>query len=281
MTRHEALTILELREDATENDIKKAYKKQSKTAHPDVGGSKEAFQKISDAYNTLTKGEDEQPTMEEFIRRSGFGFSGFNNFRHEQQHIPTLNLTLEEAFNGGVINRNVPSLKTCTQCNGAGRTGSPCTECNGSGQKMSRNGNMLFSQTCHRCGGFGKVDKCPTCNGSGTINSSDDIKVTIPKYTFGTGHARNELSNSINIINVTITNTSKEYILHMGSLIYKPEVDLVDVINGYTINIFSEEFSIEPFMFETKIFNDKIVYQPIVNVSNKEKFTEFVKTIMG
>ncbi len=280
MNRNEALNILGLNESASDDDIKKAYKKKAKTAHPDVGGSKEKFQKISDAYSILTKGEDEQPTLEDFMRRSGFGFSGFGNFQQaKQQHIPSFKLTLEEAFAGGVISRNIDTLKTCTTCNGTGRTGKVCSVCNGTGQKTIRNGNMMFSQPCQSCMGAGRADKCTTCNGTGSIKSTDDIKITIPKYTFNSGRARNELHNSIQMVNVVIDIQSKEYILHGNSLVYRPDVELTDAINGYTIKFVTEEFYIDPFTFDTKVFNNRLIYQPNIIVSNKEQFTEFVKTL--
>jgi len=58
MDRLEALRILGLHPDATQDEIKQAFRKLAKQHHPDVGGDKEHFKKINEAYNVLVNKKD-------------------------------------------------------------------------------------------------------------------------------------------------------------------------------------------------------------------------------
>tara|TARA_R110000744_G_scaffold371682_1_gene482845 strand:+ start:4723 stop:5319 length:597 start_codon:yes stop_codon:yes gene_type:complete len=49
--------ILGLTNEATDGDIKKAYRKLAKENHPDTGGDEETFKKIAEAYGVLSDGE--------------------------------------------------------------------------------------------------------------------------------------------------------------------------------------------------------------------------------
>ena len=53
MTRAEALALLGVGEEATADELKKAYKRKALRAHPDKGGSKEQFQRLAEAYKCL------------------------------------------------------------------------------------------------------------------------------------------------------------------------------------------------------------------------------------
>ena len=53
MTRAEALALLGVAEEATDEELKKAYKRKALRAHPDKGGSKEQFQRLAEAYKCL------------------------------------------------------------------------------------------------------------------------------------------------------------------------------------------------------------------------------------
>jgi len=102
--------ILGINSDASEDEIKKAYRTLAKKSHPDKGGSVEKFREINDAYTKIMKGDDpllEFPDLAEIFKMFG-AFSGMNfsnNFIHNFIRGPTiktsLSLTLEQLENGG------------------------------------------------------------------------------------------------------------------------------------------------------------------------------------
>ena len=110
--------------NATPDEIKKAYRKLASQHHPDKGGDKAKFQDIQAAYDTLSSPEKRQqydnPMPQGFHHQGGmpqgfehifgqmFGggnpFDPFNQRRQQpQQQVfrTTINVTLEQAFNGG------------------------------------------------------------------------------------------------------------------------------------------------------------------------------------
>jgi curved DNA-binding protein len=123
--------ILGVESTATEEDIKKAYRKMAMKHHPDRGGDQTEFQKIQEAYAILSDAQKRQqydnpqqqnfnqfngmpPNFEEILR--SFGMGGFRNVddifaRQHRPHNRTLNLqttiTLEDAFSGKEIIANI------------------------------------------------------------------------------------------------------------------------------------------------------------------------------
>lgn len=189
-------------EKATQDEIKKVYRKLSKIHHPDKGGNEDEFKKISAAYDVL--GDEEKRRQYDNQRHNPFGDmgGGFNPF--------------EDFFNGGMFNqrRNVTPDKVvdvtigvlesykgvdktitydrkhkCGDCNGNGGDKNTCHICNGSGVIIQKMGTGLFvqmiRQTCNGCSGRGftysKV--CKTCNGTTTNTKPETITFKIPHGT--------------------------------------------------------------------------------------------------
>jgi molecular chaperone DnaJ len=99
-----------------------------------------------------------------------------------------LKLSIEEVYNGVSKTFKLNRKIVCNTCSGAGgKSVNNCTSCNGSGQTVSvqRTPFGEFRQVthCHFCSGTGKMvkDRCGDCSGTGLVNSSEDIKVDIPK----------------------------------------------------------------------------------------------------
>ena len=59
MTRAADLAVLELLEGVSPKEIRQKYKRLARRDHPDKGGSKEAFQRLSDAYECLSWPRDD------------------------------------------------------------------------------------------------------------------------------------------------------------------------------------------------------------------------------
>jgi len=111
--------VLGLPDDASDADVKKAYRDLVKKTHPDKGGSSEKFREINEAYTQIMNGEDptkEFPDLQDLFHL----FASMSNLTNLSiMKGPTiravLKLTLEQIENGGNFTvsyrRNVPTGK--------------------------------------------------------------------------------------------------------------------------------------------------------------------------
>jgi molecular chaperone DnaJ len=208
MAKRDYYEILGITKEASEADIKKAYRKKAVEHHPDKGGDENLFKEVAEAYEVLSDPNKKQTydTYGHEGPRQGFGSSrGFDPFEMFKQHFArsgsfnpfgqkrgqdlnlTIKLTLEEIFNGVNKRFKYRRNKSCDTCNGAGGTGrKTCQTCQGAGM-IAEIINTPFGQirntaTCPTCEGIGFVVEtaCNTCNSSGVISIEDTIDVTIP-----------------------------------------------------------------------------------------------------
>jgi len=103
----------------------------------------------------------------------------------------SIEISLEDAYNGLETEIDVPRTETCDTCNGSGAkpgtSPNKCTQCNGTGQlKQSRRTAFgMFTQisTCTKCHGQGTTieEYCHRCNGRGTIQRTRSIELKIPR----------------------------------------------------------------------------------------------------
>ncbi len=190
--------ILGIDKNASETDIKKAYRKLAKKYHPDANpGNKEAeqkFKEINEAYEVL--GDPEKKAKYDQFGHAAFGngaaggfdgFGGFGGFgmddifdmfdifgtRSRRSNQPTkgenirtsIELTFQEAAFGISKDLKINLWDTCETCSGTGaRKGSQpetCNKCGGSGQ-------IRFTQTTF-LGTMSRVQTCDSCHGEGKI----------------------------------------------------------------------------------------------------------------
>lgn len=213
MSKRDYYEVLDLDKSATQEDIKKAYRKKALEHHPDKGGDENLFKEIAEAYEILSDpnkkenydkfGHQKQPNQNNF--RNGdpfdvfehfFNTSGFGNFSHPNQQqmskngvdlTVTIKLTLEEILNGTTKKFKYKRSEHCSTCSGKGGTQETvCPNCQGNGH-VAHVINTVFGQVrnfsvCGNCEGNGKIitNTCSSCNGSGCIDKDELISVDIP-----------------------------------------------------------------------------------------------------
>jgi molecular chaperone DnaJ len=210
--------LLEVGRDASEQDIKRSFRRLARELHPDVSEAPDAgerFREVAEAYQVLSNSETRElydryghaglrgggftPGSFDFgslsdIFSAFFGddlFGGGAARRARGADIAAeVEIELVEAARGAT--RDVPFRVSvpCEHCSGSGAEPgtSPvtCPTCEGSGrvQQVSRSvfGEFVRTQACPRCGGAGRIvtTPCTVCDGSGRTVEERRLAVTIP-----------------------------------------------------------------------------------------------------
>lgn len=214
----ELYKVLGVSKDASEDEIKRAYRKLARKYHPDRNpGDKKAeekFKEISAAYDTLSDPEKRREYdaggafagfgggQGPFAGGDGPGFGDLGDIfsslfnrgggRAQAQQArgrdleTEVRLSFDEAVNGTQVSVTVPKSERCGTCHGSGAkpgtAPTTCPRCNGRGIDAQSQGFFSISQPCPQCGGSGRVIEhpCPTCNGSGLTQQTKRYKVNIP-----------------------------------------------------------------------------------------------------
>jgi len=220
MSKRDYYEVLGVERNASEAEIKKAFRKLARKYHPDVNpGDKEAeakFKEVSEANEVLSdpqkKAQYDQFGHAAFGPGGGEGgFGGFSDFGGfgdifdmffggggQRRRGPVkgsdlrynLEITFEEAAFGLEKDINVPRTETCGKCKGSGAAPgtSPktCPRCNGTGQiqytQSTPFGRFVQSRVCDECHGDGRVveSPCPECGGSGQVRKTRTIHIRVP-----------------------------------------------------------------------------------------------------
>ncbi len=195
---------LGINKNATQDEIKKAYRDLAKKYHPDRNPnnpeSEKKFKEVSAAYETLIDPEKrsqyDNPATNFF---SGYRSSGnssndvfsdifnmftsnFNQKRTGSNIKVQINITLEEVATGTEKTIKYKRHELCPECNGKGGSTVHCNQCFGYGQVRFRNGSFHVTQPCPTCSGSGHVisEKCPSCRGRCKIGKDHTVTVKIP-----------------------------------------------------------------------------------------------------
>lgn len=197
--------ILGVNENATDSEIKKAYRTLAMKYHPDTNkesGSDIEFKKINEAYSTLSDRDKKLKydmmrnfgLQDDFINntrnhyQSPFESYGFNRTRPKKGTSLNINMqiNLHDVLYGMEKKIKINSKKRCKTCHGEGGTHQVCGECKGTGfftysqqrEFVSINSTMV----CTACNGKGKVilEACLDCKGTGLNDSEEIIDIKIP-----------------------------------------------------------------------------------------------------
>ncbi|MBN2689922.1 MAG: molecular chaperone DnaJ [Gammaproteobacteria bacterium] len=200
MSKQDYYAVLGVQKNASEADIKKAYRKMAMKYHPDrnAGDKKaeEKFKEIKEAYEVLSNPQ-KRSAYDQFGHAGvnagmggagGAGFEGFGDIfgdifgdmfsggarggaRRRSYAQPgadlvyNLSIDLEKAVFGETIKIKLPVYSKCKKCEGTGakKGSSPttCSTCGGSGQVRMQRGFIAIQQTCPNCHGAGTVINDP------------------------------------------------------------------------------------------------------------------------
>ena len=210
--------VLGIGENATNEDIKRAFRKLAFQYHPDRNpndGAEEKFKEVNEAYEVLSD-PDKRAAYDRFGHGAtdsvfgrgfeGFNFGGFGDIfdaffggattATRQAPQPgadlhhKLNITFEEAAFGCEKEIKISRTENCSMCQGVGaKPGSQpsrCPDCDGTGQvrrvQQSLFGRFTNITSCSRCHGEGRVitEPCPQCRGTGKEKHKRNKPVITP-----------------------------------------------------------------------------------------------------
>ncbi len=216
-TERDLYAVLGVGRDASDAEIKRAFRRLAQQWHPDVNresGADLRFKEINQAYQVLTDPQRRQAydmfgTVGDGAESGDFsgGFGSFSDIfdaffggtqAGTRRGHPLagadlrydLRITLEEAVKGVDKEIEFSILGRCETCSGSGaKAGSEpvtCEQCGGRGEIRSTRrtmlGQMVNVTTCPKCQGEGKLitEPCETCHGDGRTERRKTLRVTIP-----------------------------------------------------------------------------------------------------
>ena len=216
MAKEDYYQLLGVPRNASEDDIKKSFRRLAMKYHPDKNPdnpeAEEQFKKIKEANDVLSDPQ-KRSAYDQFGHAgvdpsmgggAGFGGAGFGDIfgdvfgdifggrggrggpQRGSDLRYNLDVSLEDAVAGTEVKIPVPTLVVCKPCDGSGAAkGSSvtaCPTCNGHGAVRMQQGFFAVQQTCPNCRGSGKQIKnpCKSCHGNGRTQETKTLSVKIP-----------------------------------------------------------------------------------------------------
>ncbi len=216
MAKRDFYEVLGVNRDASEDDIKKSYRRLAMKHHPDRNPdnpkAEESFKEAKEAYEILSDANKRaaydqyghagvDPSAGAGGAGMGGGFAdafgdifgdifgggrGRSNVYRGADLRYNLEIGLEEAARGTETKIRIPAMEQCETCDGNGaKPGTKpvkCSTCDGHGQVRMQQGFFSVQQACPKCRGAGKMveSPCPTCRGVGRLKQHKTLSVKIP-----------------------------------------------------------------------------------------------------
>jgi molecular chaperone DnaJ len=201
--------ILEVDRKASQDDIKKSYKRLALKYHPDRNPNdakaEQQFKTVTQAYRVLSDpdkrahydrygdaGEEgiqfhevDIATVAEFFESIFGDLIGLRRKRGRDLRYD-LEVTFEEAAFGVTKNIKIPRPVACAECNGSGASPGTkpetCTACQGKGEVRYQQGLFVLNRPCRSCEGRGVIvsSPCMACSGSGKVTREEELTIKIP-----------------------------------------------------------------------------------------------------
>ena len=284
--------VLGISKDASPETIRKAYHRMALKNHPDKGGDAEVFKAISEAKDVLSDPEKRKlydAYGKDFEKHSGntggghhphgfsmnemggvFGsfFSGMNGMPGVNMHFGgqphpnqpkqtkhTINLPLEDFYNGKTVKRAVSRKEKCSKCDGKGGSRiheNKCIPCSGNGFRVSHAGGGISSifqarVKCQSCQGMGKSRRienpCSKCEATGRVTERIIIEPSIsPGDKPGTrcvfpGMGDYTGNTPTGDVVITINPKPSEFNRRGNDLHIEREISLKQCLTGFTVDI--------------------------------------------
>jgi len=216
MAKRDFYEVLGVNRDASEDDIKKSYRRLAMKHHPDRNPdnpkAEESFKEAKEAYEILSDANKRaaydqyghagvDPSAGGGGAGMGGGFAdafgdifgdifgvgrGRSNVYRGADLRYNLEIGLEEAARGTETKIRIPAMEQCETCDGSGaKPGTKpvkCSTCDGHGQVRMQQGFFSVQQACPKCRGAGKMveSPCTTCRGVGRLKQHKTLSVKIP-----------------------------------------------------------------------------------------------------
>ena len=210
--------VLGVRKDATNDEIKKAYRRLARQLHPDINPdpeTQERFKEVTNAYEVLIDPQKREiydlggdPLATGGGAGGGFG-AGFSftdimdaffggagargprsRVRRGQDALVRLEVDLSDAVFGATRQLQVDTAVLCSACHGTGTSPGAslvtCPTCGGQGEvsqvQRSFLGQVMTTRPCPQCHGFGTINPrpCGECSGDGRVRTRRSLTIKIP-----------------------------------------------------------------------------------------------------
>ena len=219
MVKRDYYEILHVSRDASEEELKKSYRRLALKYHPDRNPNdpvaEENFKEAAEAYDVLN--DPEKRGLYDRYGHDGLQGVGFQGFGAAEDVFSSfggifeelfgfgggrrggrtaartgadlrydVQISLEEVVSGAEKMLEFDKTETCIQCLGKrtapGTQPSTCNTCGGIGQVERRQGFFAMRTTCPQCRGQGVIitDPCQECRGLGLVQTPKKLSVKIP-----------------------------------------------------------------------------------------------------